>query len=118
MPFASVALPALGLGVLFLVCKAIYNLYLHPLARFPGPRLAASTKIYEFYYDIVKGGQFFYGIQRIYAVYGESWSLLLLNRYPHSVLGPIVRINPDELHVNDPTYYKILYAGGGQERDK
>ncbi|PNS20320.1 Isotrichodermin C-15 hydroxylase [Sphaceloma murrayae] len=66
--------------------QVIYNLFLHPLAHSPGPRLTAATKIYEFYYDVVK--------------------------------GPIVRINPDEVHVNDAAYYDTVYAGPGHKRDK
>lgn len=95
----------------------IYNLYFHPLAKFPGPKLAAATKAYEFYYDIVKEGQFFREIQRMHSVYGEQASEDVLGTWLMSA-GPIVRINPHEIHINDAEFYDTLYAGGGAKRDK
>ena len=34
---------------------AFYNVYLHPLAHFPGPRLAAASKYWLFYQEFIRG---------------------------------------------------------------
>lgn len=79
----------------------IYRLYFSPLAKFPGPKLAAATHWYEVYYDLVSkgGGQFTFQIRRL-----------------HQKYGPIVRINPFELHIDDPEYYDVVYCNSSSSR--
>ncbi|KAI6086929.1 cytochrome P450 [Hypoxylon rubiginosum] len=78
--------------VLYYVTLALYRLYFHPLARFPGPKLAAMTRLYEGYYDLYQSGQYTFKIAEL-----------------HKQYGPIIRISPYELHVNDPAFFDTLY---------
>lgn len=54
----------------YLVCVSVYRLLLHPIAKFPGPKLAALSKWYEFYYEVVKKGHFTFRIQDLHRQYG------------------------------------------------
>lgn len=49
---------------------AIYRLYLHPLADFPGPKICAVTEWYEFYCYIIKGGQWGNEVRIMHEKYG------------------------------------------------
>ena len=50
----------------------IYSVYLGPLASFPGPKLAAATRWYECYYDVILGGQYTFKIKELHQKYGMS----------------------------------------------
>ena len=77
LPLTSFYIAAGGAAALLLyyVCLAIYRLYLSPLAKFPGPKLAGLTLWYEFYYDVVCGGQYGRKIAELHNEYGETQSV-------------------------------------------
>lgn len=58
----------------YLLCVAVYRLFLSPVTRFPGPSLAALTFAYEGYFDIFKegGGRYWVEINRMHDTYGTS----------------------------------------------
>lgn len=101
--WAELAIVGLLSYACYCLAIVIYRIFFHPLANFPGPKLAACTLWYEFYYDAMLGGQWVWEIQRM-----------------HNKYGPIVRINPHELHIMDSTFYNAIYApaGGSKKRDK
>ncbi|KAK4066062.1 uncharacterized protein Triagg1_8371 [Trichoderma aggressivum f. europaeum] len=85
----------------YLIGLGIYRVYFSPLAKFPGPRLAALTSWYQAYYDIWLGGQFFKKCDELQKIY-----------------GPIIRVNPHEVQVFDPEFIDTLYTSNSQRRDK
>jgi hypothetical protein len=73
-PLASVALPAIisCIIVSWLVGLAVDRLWLNPLAKIPGPRVAALTGLYEFYYECILVGKYIFEIERMHQHYGRS----------------------------------------------
>jgi hypothetical protein len=74
--FALLCISALLYGLLLV----IYRLFFHPLAEFPGLRIVAATKLYEFYKDVLKGagGSFAFEIEEMHEKYGKLSHLLQL----------------------------------------
>lgn len=132
--------------------KIFYRLYLSPLSRIPGPKLAggpsplnldhgyratvqlhfpsssrrvgwpvefwiAATKWYAFYYEVICQGIYIWEVEKMHNKYGAfpkliNWSLVIESP------GPIVRISPDTIHINDPEYIDHVFSGPGKKRDK
>ncbi|KND86483.1 Isotrichodermin C-15 hydroxylase [Tolypocladium ophioglossoides CBS 100239] len=90
-------LPVFTLFFLHLVGLAFYRLYLHPLSRFPGPRLNAVSAL-PCAYSLAKGRHPFN------------------NRLLHEIYGPVVRISPNELIFNSAQAWEDIYGfkAGGQ----
>ena len=59
-------------SLLYLFWLAFNRLYLSPIAKFPGPKLAALSRWYEFYYEVVLRGQFTFHISKLHKQYGKS----------------------------------------------
>lgn len=57
--------------LLYCIAGIAYRLYLSPLAKFPGPKLAAATLWYEAYYDVIKNGQYTFKIKELHKKYGK-----------------------------------------------
>ena len=57
--------------ILYYIALVVYRLYFSPIAKFPGPKIAASTLWYEFYYDVVKKGQYTWEIGKMHEKYGK-----------------------------------------------
>jgi hypothetical protein len=96
----------LVLGILsmlaYLGALAIYRIYFHPNSHIPGPKLAAFTYWYQSYYDLwPHSGRFL-------------WKTIEL----HEQYGPVVRIGPNEVQVNDPDFYSEMYSSGNRRREK
>lgn len=63
----------IGSCVIYHAIKSIYRLYFHPLSKIPGPKLAAITSGYEFYFNVIKGGMFIWELERLHEIYGQFY---------------------------------------------
>ncbi|KAF1949228.1 putative P450 monooxygenase [Byssothecium circinans] len=88
-------------AIVYIIAGAFRRCFLSPIAPYPGPTLAALTFWYEFYYDVLRKGRYTWKIQEL-----------------HKRYGPVVRINPHELHISDPTFYDSVYVGPARRTEK
>lgn len=78
-----------------ILLKYVYRLTLHPLARFPGPRLAAATNLYGAYFDLRAGTSYVKCLPSLHGKY-----------------GPIIRAWPNILHISDIEAYNEIFSMG------
>ncbi|KAE9371758.1 benzoate 4-monooxygenase cytochrome P450 [Stipitochalara longipes BDJ] len=74
-----------------LISHAVYNLYFHPLSKFPGPWYAGISEFF-FSYTIVSG------------------SVHLTLKALHDKYGEVVRVAPGELSFSSATSWKDIYG--------
>ncbi|CAZ79573.1 unnamed protein product [Tuber melanosporum] len=91
----AIAATVLGVWLLNRIWLVFYRLYLDPLSKFPGPKLAAATSLYEMYYDIAQDGAF-------------TWKMDEL----HKKYGPIVRVSPYSLRLRKSSAYHEVHRMG------
>lgn len=85
----------IGFIVFHTVTSVIYNLYFHPLAKYPGPAYAAASSLS--YWAVSVTGDLLPWIQRIHA------------QHPGS---PAVRLGPNKLSFITPQAWRDIYAAG------
>ncbi|KAG5921419.1 hypothetical protein E4U53_003803 [Claviceps sorghi] len=71
--------------------KAIYNLYLHPLRNVPGPKLAALTDFYAFYWNWIREGGYSKQFARLHKDYNSC----------------VIRIGPNSVHTDLAELYHV-----------
>ncbi|OJD13545.1 hypothetical protein AJ78_06005 [Emergomyces pasteurianus Ep9510] len=98
---SSLAAYGLGFYLSYIAALVFHRFFFHPLAHIPGPQLAGATYLYEWYYDLYLCGQFTFKLKEI-----------------HKKYGPVVRINPDYVHINDPDYFGEIYNQSNGRVDK
>ncbi|MCJ1394081.1 hypothetical protein MMC18_006959 [Xylographa bjoerkii] len=83
---------ALVLLLAYAFSRAIYNIYFHPLAAFPGPRLAAATKLPVAYASL--SGRLPVWLHELHTSYASD----------------VIRTSPDELSFTAPAAWRDMYA--------
>lgn len=72
---------ALATVIAYAVYTIIYNVYFHPLAKFPGPPIARTTIYWKAYVECIANRSFCHFLVELHAQYGEmAWYPV---RYTH-----------------------------------
>lgn len=73
------------------ILRVVYNIYLHPLRSYPGPKLWAATRLA--WTHAMQSGSYHRTLHEL-----------------HTKYGPVIRIAPDELSYIDPKALKDIYG--------
>lgn len=77
--------------LLFFGAVSVYRLVFHPLARVPGPRIAAITNAWH-------------------AFHARNGRMLELGKTLHRRYGPAVRVGPNEVWFDSVDAYQTIYS--------
>lgn len=92
MPKLFIAAFILATWVSYHALITFYRLYFSPTAKFPGSKLAGASYWHETYFDVIKGHSYIWKIKEM-----------------HEEYGPVIRTNPDDVHIHDPDFFDDLY---------
>lgn len=73
------------------MAKCVYNAFLHPLSRYPGPKLAGVTRAYYLFFDVR-------GV--------SHWKV----KEWHEKYGDVIRIAPGELSYTSGQAWQTIYG--------
>ncbi|KAJ5837013.1 elymoclavine monooxygenase [Penicillium robsamsonii] len=94
-PSVNTVLGSLLLAIIFYGFFIVVNrIFFEPLSKVPGPKLAALTKWYGFYYNVIRDGQYSLSFSSLHKKYGS----------------PVIRIGPNAVHVDDPSFYQEMFS--------
>ena len=88
---SSIAVKLLLLTVCSALAIIIHRLYLHPLARLPGPKLAAISNVW-------------------YAYHARNGRMLSLGKTLHNTYGPVVRVGHNEIWLDSKEAFSKIYS--------
>ncbi|KAI1010868.1 hypothetical protein LB503_004910 [Fusarium chuoi] len=89
--FTSLTLAIVLFKLIDFLCRVTYRLYLSPLRKFPGPRLAAISNVWEIYHSLANDR--FRAIQELHEKYGN-----------------VVRIGPNQVSVASPEAFHHVFV--------
>jgi len=70
---AVVLLVVFGFYVMVsLLYRIFYNVFLHPLAHIPGPKIAGATYLYQTYFSLIGCSRYYIQIKRLHEIYGKA----------------------------------------------
>ena len=95
----TIAVSLSTLLLAYTVYVIISRIFLSPLRNIPGPKLAALTSWYEFYFDVIQQGRYVWRIKDLHSKYG----LTLLPRHKtYSLMTILPRPYRTDYTVGDP----------------
>lgn len=86
----SIVLGLVAYVALRSACVSIYNLYYHPLAKFPGPKYAAATEWHKTYQEVICQRSWVSLLKELHARYGMMTACCWIHQV-HS--SPHCRLN-------------------------